>query len=241
MVHLNCCLGREAATPEVSKWARLVSNQRPLACEAMAPQARMGVARRDGCAWMYVDVRGCTSYWAPERPGCPIRAMPLCMERAMNREMLRRLTLATMPPAPETATIGRVMQILRLSRRHIRLVIPLAGLVVLVAGGAAAAVESDTIDGFWAGVWWALSLMTTVGFVGSEPLTTAGRVLSAVLMVTGFLLLATITATIASVFVREEEQPEQRALQELENRVLSEVGEVKEQLRRIENRLDRDG
>ncbi len=133
------------------------------------------------------------------------------------------------------------MRLIRWSRRHIRFVIPLAGLVVLVAGGAAAAIESDTIDGFWQGAWWALALMMTVGFVGSEPLTTGGKVISAVLMVTGFALLATVTATIASIFVREEEQPQERAVQTLENRVLAEVREVNERLRRLEERLDERG
>ena len=130
------------------------------------------------------------------------------------------------------------MRLIRWSRHHVRFVIPLAALVVLVAGGAAAAVESDTIDGFWQGAWWALSLMMTVGFVGSEPLTTAGKVIAAVLMVAGFALLATVTATIASIFLREEEQPEERALKALENRVLAEVREVNERLRRLEERLD---
>jgi voltage-gated potassium channel len=133
------------------------------------------------------------------------------------------------------------MRLISWSRRHVRFVIPLAALVVLVAGGAAAAIETDTIDGFWQGAWWALSLMMTVGFVGPEPLTTGGKVISAVLMVTGFALLATVTATIASIFVREEERPEERTLQTLENRVLAEVREVNERLRRLEERLDERG
>ena len=133
------------------------------------------------------------------------------------------------------------MGLIRWSRRHVLFVIPLAGLLVLVAGGAAAAIESDTIDSFWQGAWWALSLMMTVGFVGSEPLTTAGKVISAVLMVSGFVLLATVTATIASIFVRQEELPEERTLQTLENRVLAEVREVNERLRRLEERLDERG
>ena len=44
----------------LARWARLVSNQRPLACEAVSPQARMGVVRRldvRGCAAMCADVR----------------------------------------------------------------------------------------------------------------------------------------------------------------------------------------
>jgi voltage-gated potassium channel len=84
--------------------------------------------------------------------------------------------------------------------------------MILAAGGGLAATESDTVDGFWHGCCWAFSLMTTVGFVESEALTTAGRLISAVLMVTGFVLLAMVTATIASAFVREEERPEEQAL-----------------------------
>jgi voltage-gated potassium channel len=41
------------------------------------------------------------------------------------------------------------------------------GLVALLLGaGAAAAFESDTVGSYWRGLWWAISLMTTVGFVG---------------------------------------------------------------------------
>lgn len=41
-----------------------------------------------------------------------------------------------------------------------------AAVLVLVAGGGFAALESDTVANTWEGLWWALSLMTTVGFVG---------------------------------------------------------------------------
>jgi hypothetical protein len=43
---------------ECDRWARLVSNLRPLACEAVVPQARMGVNRPVDacrCAGMYAD------------------------------------------------------------------------------------------------------------------------------------------------------------------------------------------
>jgi hypothetical protein len=59
-------------------------------------------------------------------------------------------------------------------------------------------------------VWWALSLMTTVGFVGESPETTGGRLLSAVLMLIGFGVLSVTTAAIASLFVREDEASEER-------------------------------
>ncbi|MGE3844964.1 MAG: ion channel, partial [Vicinamibacterales bacterium] len=80
-------------------------------------------------------------------------------------------------------------------------------LITLVAAGAAAAIETDTVESTWAGVWWAISLVTTVGFVGAPPTTFAGQALSILLMVLGFLLLAMVSAALASLFVRDAEAP----------------------------------
>ena len=55
----------EVAFSPVHGWPTL-----PRACEAVSPQAGMGVDRR---VWMCADVRGCSRIWAPERRWCPIR------------------------------------------------------------------------------------------------------------------------------------------------------------------------
>ena len=60
--------------------------------------------------------------------------------------------------------------------------------------------------------------MTTVGFVDGTPDTVAGKVASAVLMLLGFGLLALTTAAIASLFVREDEEPEEKLERELRAR-----------------------
>ena len=70
-------------------------------------------------------------------------------------------------------------------------------LLVLLAGAGFAALESSTVSNYWDGLWWALSLMTTVGFVGETPETTGGRILSSVLMISGFALLTVTTAAVA--------------------------------------------
>ncbi len=93
-----------------------------------------------------------------------------------------------------------------LLRHRLRFLIPAAILVVLLAGGASAAIETDTVGSFGQGLWWALSLVTTVGFVGGSPATTAGKALAAVLMIFGFALLSLTTAAVASFFVREDEE-----------------------------------
>lgn len=72
--------------------------------------------------------------------------------------------------------------------------VSIGAVVVLLAGGGFAAFESRQVSSYGEGVWWALSLMSTVGFVGEAPESTAGRLVSSVLMVTGFALMALVTA-----------------------------------------------
>ncbi|MGZ8758768.1 MAG: ion channel, partial [Aeromicrobium sp.] len=71
-------------------------------------------------------------------------------------------------------------------RRRLANYLVVGAVVVLLAGGGFAAFESRQVSNYWEGVWWALSLMSTVGFVGEAPESLVGRLLSSVLMVSGF-------------------------------------------------------
>jgi hypothetical protein len=104
--------------------------------------------------------------------------------------------------------------------------------VVATGAGAAAAFETDTVESYWGGLWWAISLLTTVGFVGAPPRTGAGQVASVALMLTGFALLSMLSAALASLFVREDEEP-------IERRTQVDVEQVHEALRAIDERLAR--
>ena len=79
---------------------------------------------------------------------------------------------------------------IRISQRWVVPALLTSVVVVLVAGAGAAAAESNIVPTYWRGLWWALSQMTTVGFIGEPPETVPGALLSVVLMVMGFLLLA---------------------------------------------------
>ncbi len=124
---------------------------------------------------------------------------------------------------------------------NLRYVVPAAAIIVLLAGGGFAALETDTVESYWQGVWWALSLMTTVGFANGTPETTMGKVLSGAIMVTGFILLALTTAAIASLFVREEAEPEEIREHAFEERALAELRELNSRLELIESRLPPSG
>ncbi len=129
------------------------------------------------------------------------------------------------------------MRSLFAARRSLRYLIPTAALVVLLAGGGFAAVETDTVESYWEGVWWALSLMTTVGFANGAPHSLLGKMLAGAVMIFGFVLLALTTAAIASLFVREDEESEAARLRTFEQDVMAELRQLHGRLDRIESQL----
>jgi hypothetical protein len=112
-----------------------------------------------------------------------------------------------------------------------------AVIMVAVSAGAVAAIETDTVTSIWVGLWWAISLITTVGFIGHPPTTAGGAILSAVLMVVGFLLLAMVSAFLASMFVREEELPREARQESADEAILDGLRDVQARLAQIEAHL----
>ena len=81
--------------------------------------------------------------------------------------------------------------------------------------------EGSSITSFGDAMWWALTTMTTVGYGDTYPVTTGGRVVGALLMVTGVALLGVVTATLASWLVErvtdaDDAEDERRAAAERE-------------------------
>lgn len=118
----------------------------------------------------------------------------------------------------------------RFSRRWLRFVIPAALLAVTLGGGALALAESETVTSYWGGLWLSLSLVTTVGFVGRGPTTEAGRIISGALMVFGFSLMAMTTAAIASLFVREDEAPDEQLDREFQEEIRRELARLRREV-----------
>ncbi len=115
-------------------------------------------------------------------------------------------------------------------RIWLRYLIPVAGFVVLAGAAGMAAFSTDTTESYWDGVWWSISLMTTVGWSGQAPHTLIGHLIATVTMVMGFLLLAFTTAAVASLLVREDEQPLEEAELQADQKILHEVRALRAEL-----------
>ncbi|GAB3748652.1 potassium channel family protein [Spirosoma pomorum] len=84
-------------------------------------------------------------------------------------------------------------------------------------------------------LWWAFVTITTVGYGDRFPVTTAGRLIAAVLMVVGVGLFGTFTGYVANFFVEEEqaEKPKENELQTL----IDEVRQLRAKIEELEERL----
>ena len=110
--------------------------------------------------------------------------------------------------------------------------------VLLISGGAVAALETGTVGSFPKGLWWSLSLLTTVGFLGPIPTTTAGAILSVILMLLGFVLLALVSAALASLFVREDSSKFEVGERVIDQRILDELALLQKQVTALEAALE---
>ncbi len=86
-----------------------------------------------------------------------------------------------------------------------------SSMLILIASVAILDVEQDApgalITSFGDAIWWAFVTITTVGYGDLFPVTTAGRLVAAGLMVAGIALLGSVTATFASWFVERVAAP----------------------------------
>jgi voltage-gated potassium channel len=93
------------------------------------------------------------------------------------------------------------------------------------------------ITDFGKALWWSITTITTVGYGDLTPVTTAGRVIAALLMIGGITLVGSITATLASWIVQRvaDEQSAAEAVTTAHiNRLLEEIDQLRGEVRRLE-------
>ena len=76
--------------------------------------------------------------------------------------------------------------------------------------------------------------MTTVGYVDVVPESVGGRVVAAMLMLTGLALIPTLTSVIVSTLIAKHRAAEQERVIELEESAAAALARIEERLERIE-------
>ena len=108
----------------------------------------------------------------------------------------------------------------------------IAGVTVAVAVAGAVVMrlldKEEQFSTIGASLWWSLQTITTVGYGDTVPEDTLGRMVAAVVMVTGIAFVAVITAAISAAFV---ESARRSRGHDTEDRIL-------ERLERIEQTLE---
>jgi voltage-gated potassium channel len=108
--------------------------------------------------------------------------------------------------------------------RAIRLILAVAILLVAAAGALARLVEPETFTSIGLAYWWAVTTVTTVGYGDVVPHDTAGRIVGALLMLTGLSLIPTLTSVAVSALVnrvaRAQREQDLRLFQEQSARLV---------------------
>jgi len=116
--------------------------------------------------------------------------------------------------------------------RAIATILAVAITIVLVAGLVERLVEPEVFDSLGLSYWWAITTVTTVGYGDVVPVSTGGRVVGSVLMLSGLALIPTTTSVVVALLISKV----QRAATEEDRRSRKETAE---RLERIEEQLAR--
>ena len=118
--------------------------------------------------------------------------------------------------------------------RAVGSVLVVAVMLVLVAGALERIVEPDTFTSIGLAYWWAVTTVTTVGYGDVVPESPGGRVVAALLMLTGLALIPTLTSVIVSTLIGKRHAADQQRIIEMEESVAVTLERIEERLDRIE-------
>lgn len=127
--------------------------------------------------------------------------------------------------------IGRAVQAERrlTSGDALRITAILTMALIVIAGAAQWAVDSEEFPTLWDGVWWAVVTASTVGYGDFYPRTTEGRLVAIGLMASGIAFLALLTAAVTARFVRTDDTGTNE-LRDTLARIESDLAEIKARL-----------
>jgi voltage-gated potassium channel Kch len=130
-------------------------------------------------------------------------------------------------------------------RRAMGVIVTATAIVVIGSGALMRLIDHREYASIWAGMWWAIQTVTTVGYGDVTPKEPNGRIVATFVMLEGIAFLSIVTASITSTFVeratRDRTNDESLHEQRVEERLASmdeELRATREQLSRLEALLD---
>jgi voltage-gated potassium channel len=106
---------------------------------------------------------------------------------------------------------------------------------VLAGGTLYAAIEEGV--GWFDGIWWAMSTITTVGYGDEFPRDDAGRAVGMALMVLAPFIIGLVALGVAHTFAAEVEQEVEHEVDRREDEVLARLDEISRRLDALERRF----
>ena len=102
--------------------------------------------------------------------------------------------------------------------------------LTVIAGAVQSTIDAGEFASFWDGVCWAVVTVTTVGYGDLYPHNVGGRIVAMVLMFVGVGFLAVLTATVASHFVKVDQDDGSDRILEALRRIEADVAELRAQV-----------
>jgi voltage-gated potassium channel len=95
------------------------------------------------------------------------------------------------------------------AKRAIVVIIGTTILVTVVGGITIRLLDHKDFDTVGEGMWWAVQTVTTVGYGDLVPHGTAGRLIAAVVMLTGIAFISLVTASVTALLVEQARQQQE--------------------------------
>ncbi len=108
--------------------------------------------------------------------------------------------------------------------------------LVLVSGALARLVEPEVFTSLGLAYWWAITTVTTVGYGDVVPETPGGRVVGALLMLTGLSLIPTLTSVIVATLIGKRTQAQTEHFEQQLAISTATLVRIEERLKRTEGR-----
>ena len=97
--------------------------------------------------------------------------------------------------------------------------------------------KGSNIHSYPDALWWAIVTVTTVGYGDRYPVSAGGRVVAAVLMLVGIGLIGVLTATVASVFIKEHTDANRQEVKKSHADLGQQLAVISDRLADVERRL----